>query len=150
MRSFLAVIALTLAAACSAEKPAQPPADPTDAAGANEEALVEDVLQPPADDAKTIEDFRAESLAAIDQDVCAAAGGEVRMEGMLGMYRCVKPYADAGKACRSSDDCEGKCLASGPEATGEEAVGACQANDSPFGCYAEIEDGKVANAICVD
>lgn len=146
MRFFLAVIAMTLVAACSAEKPA--PA--TDAVDANDDAMVDDVLQPPSDDAKTIEDFRAESLAAVDQEACAAAGGEVRMEGMLGLYRCVKPYADAGKACRSSDDCEGKCLASGPEATGEDAVGVCQANDSPFGCYAEVEDGKVTNAICVD
>ncbi len=101
---------------------------------------------------KTIDDFRAESLAAIDKEACAAKGGEVRQEGILGGYRCTVPYADAGKACAGKADCEGKCLAP-PELeaeTGAAATGACQANDSPFGCYAEIIDGKIAEAICVD
>lgn len=77
-------------------------------------------------------------------------GGVVRQEGMLGMYRCVKPFADAGKACRSKSDCEGKCLATDDAMPDADVTGACQADDSPFGCYAEVEGGKIQTAICVD
>lgn len=94
--------------------------------------------------------MRAESLAAIDRAECEGAGGEVRQEGMLGMWRCVRPYVDAGKPCRDKSDCEGKCLATDDAMPGDEVVGACQANDSPFGCYAEVVDGKIEGAICVD
>ena len=155
MRLMLATLATFAFASCGGVKNAEPTTEITqeefDAAVANvDEGFVDEVLQPPSEGTATIDEMRAQSLAAIDQDACAAAGGEVRQEGMLGMYRCVKPYTDAGKECRSGADCEGKCMAVGDEATGEEATGACQANDSPFGCYAEIEDGKVMNALCVD
>lgn len=98
----------------------------------------------------TVDEMQRRSREEIDEQACAADGGEIRQEGMLGMYRCVRPYADAGKACRSNADCEGRCLAPDGPATGEDAEGRCQANDSPFGCYAEVEEGKVAAAICVD
>lgn len=152
MRLLLATLALCLAAACSGQKTdGQPPEEPAgDVADANNASANVDDPDASAGEEKTIEDMRAESLAAIDKEACAAAGGEVRMEGMLGMYRCVKPYADAGKACRSGADCEGKCLATDDAMPDAEVVGACQANDSPFGCYAEVEDGKITNAICVD
>lgn len=101
-------------------------------------------------DGASIEDMRAQSLAEIDKEACASSGGEVRQEGMLGMYRCVKPFADAGKACRSRSDCDGKCLATDDAMPDAEVVGVCQAVDSPFGCYAEVEGGKIQPAICVD
>lgn len=146
MRVLLATLALTLAACARPAEPAvEAPAAP---AGGDESYPVDDL---PVQE-KTIEDLRAESLAAIDKEACAAKRGEIRQEGLLGTWRCVVPYADAGKACRDKADCEGKCLLP-PEstaATDEEATGACQANDSPFGCYAEIVDGRVAAALCVD
>jgi hypothetical protein len=98
----------------------------------------------------SLEDMRNRSLAEIDRAGCEENGGEVTQEGMLGLYRCVLPYKDAGKACRSSEDCEGKCVADDSLAVGAEAEGKCQPTDSPFGCYAEVVDGKVATAICVD
>lgn len=151
MRVLLATLALALSLLACA-KPTEPsPAEP--AVAVNPDSG-EDVY--PRDDGevqpKTIDDLRAESLAAIDKDACAAKGGEVRQEGMLGTWRCTVPYGDAGKSCRDKSDCEGKCLLP-PESeavTGEEATGACQATDSPFGCYAEIVDGKIAAALCVD
>jgi hypothetical protein len=109
---------------------------------------------PPTESAggeKTIDDLRAESLASVDSAACEAGGGEVRQEGMLGMYRCVKPYADAGKACSGKADCEGQCRFEGDAPTdGSPVTGACQRDDSPFGCYSEVEDGKIIHAICVD
>lgn len=148
MRVLLATLALAFSVAACAKQSEPPAAEPAAAAAPEPEI-------PPADGEnlpKTIDDLRAESLAAIDKEACAAKGGEVRQEGLLGTYRCTVPYADAGKACRDKTDCEGKCLLP-PESeapTGETASGVCQANDSPFGCYAEIIDGKVEAALCVD
>ena len=124
----------------AASEPAPEPT-PEPAAGAQME---------PIGEAVSLDEMRDRSLAEIDKAECARKGGEVRQEGMLGLYRCVLPYKDAGTVCRSSDDCEGKCLASDGLAVGAAAEGTCQPTDSPFGCYAEIEDGKVAAAICVD
>jgi len=149
MRLILVAAALCLVSACSAGKSAEDSAaeTPANVADAKSDAPIESETPPKE---KTIDEMRAESLAAVDQSACAEAGGEVRQEGMLGMYRCVKPYADAGKPCRSKSDCEGKCLATDDAAPDREATGVCQSDDSPFGCYAEIEDGRITNAICVD
>ncbi len=148
MRILFATLALLSSlAACArpeaADKPSAAPARETDAPSYPREEGV----QP-----RTIDDLRAQSLAAIDADACAAQGGEVRQEGMLGTYRCTVPYADAGTACSDKSDCEGRCLLppGSDAAHGEAATGACQANDSPFGCYAEILGGRVAAAVCVD
>lgn len=134
MRLLLASLAFCWIAACSGESGA----DKAPAPAVDE------------DGGASIEEMRAQSLAEIDQEACAAAGGVVRQEGMLGMYRCVKPFADAGKACRSKSDCEGKCLATDDAMPDADVTGACQADDSPFGCYAEVEGGKIQTAICVD
>lgn len=151
MRVLLATLAFVGSLAACAR-----PADPARAEPSVEAAPETEAPRSPSEEGaappKTIDDLRAESLAAIDKEGCAAKGGEVRQEGMLGTYRCTVPYADAGKTCTDKSDCEGKCLLP-PEseaATGEAATGACQANDSPFGCYAEIVDGKIAAALCVD
>lgn len=166
MRSpFLTVFAaavLALTASCSEEKPAeeQPSAAPTGvetpigAAGDSEVLPTSIPVDEEPGEQMTIEQRRAEALAKIDVAACEQAGGKVQQEGMLGMPRCVTPYKDAGKSCRDGDDCEGKCL--GDDAVTEynaepgKLVGVCQANDSPFGCYAEIEDGSTQGMICVD
>lgn len=105
-------------------------------------------------DGKSLEKMRDESLANLDQTACDAAGGEARQEGMLGLWRCVMPYADAGETCSDESDCEGRCLGADDitdyEAPAGEAQGHCEADDSPFGCYAEIRDGAVESMICVD
>lgn len=153
MRALLALLIALAAAACSksqsgAETSPPEPVTASDSADANESA------PPPVENAggdKTIEEMRAESLAAIDRAACEGAGGEVRQEGMLGMYRCVKPFADAGKECSGKADCEGQCRFDGdPPTDGSPVTGVCQRDDSPFGCYSEVEDGKVTGGICVD
>ncbi|MCA8888950.1 MAG: hypothetical protein KDA46_08985 [Parvularculaceae bacterium] len=103
---------------------------------------------------KTIEQMREESLAKIDAQACADAGGEIRQEGMLGMWRCVTPYPDAGEVCQSASDCAGRCLADDDvtdyDAAPGEMKGVCEADDSPFGCFAEIDAGRRGAALCVD
>lgn len=146
MRLFLALLAVLIATSCA--KPDE--ASQTPAPVESGDDLADANMDAPAGGEKTVEEMRAESLAAIDRAACESAGGEVRQEGMLGMWRCVTPYADAGKACRGDADCEGKCLATDDAMADEDVGGACQRDDSPFGCYAEVEDGKITEAICVD
>ncbi len=108
----------------------------------------------PADGDKSIDEMREESRAKIDDEACAAQGGEVRQEGLLGLWRCVVPYADAGASCSDASDCEGRCFARDDvtdyEAEPGAAVGVCEENDSPFGCFAEVVGGNVEPMICVD
>jgi hypothetical protein len=85
---------------------------------------------------------------------CDALGGTYKPAGMLGHFRCNIPYSDGGQACTNSSDCEGKCLASedtrfDPKYE-KRTSGKCQMTDNPFGCNAEIRDGKVQPALCVD
>ncbi|TNE40577.1 MAG: hypothetical protein EP321_00415 [Sphingomonadales bacterium] len=90
-----------------------------------------------------------------EASACARSGGFLDVRGRRQTPICVHPYGDAGKACTTGTDCEGKCIAgrSGdgalPEA-GTAATGLCQADDRLFGCYAEVEDGKARPALCVD
>lgn len=134
--SWLAPILLMTLAACGGDKP------PTAGGGEDE------------GDARSIEEMRAAALARIDIEACQAGGGEVRQEGLMGLPRCVTPYADSGTACRDGDDCQGRCLAD--ETTTDfdaplgEMTGVCEADDSPFGCVGEIEDGRYTGLICVD
>ncbi len=151
MRIILASLALLVISACSrpVETAQTPP--PESAPAIDDDIDVADANDGGGASAgdRTIEEMQAESLALVDRAACESGGGEVRQEGLLGMYRCVTPYKDAGKTCRGPDECEGKCLAV-EGVTGEEASGVCQSNDSPFGCYAEIVDGRIDAALCVD
>lgn len=85
---------------------------------------------------------------------CARSGGFLDTRGRRQTLMCVHRYADAGKACASRSDCEGKCIAApgedGLPAAGMPVAGWCQADDRLFGCYAEVENGKVRSSICVD
>lgn len=87
---------------------------------------------------------------ALDPAACAARGGSIRpLGGRLQKLACVVPYADAGKVCRDRGDCEGRCLATGTDATGA-ATGICQRDaTTSFGCHAWIEGGT-AQTICID
>src|SRR5690606_30490221 len=75
MRIILAAIALALAVACSNEG-----ATPEAPAQVDEGGAVGAAVDVTAGEAKTIEEMQAESLAAVDQEACAAAGGAVRRE----------------------------------------------------------------------
>lgn len=83
---------------------------------------------------------------------CAARGGTMQPVGRAQTIQCVVRYADAGKRCTTGSDCAGDCRVEQspfPEA-GAAAVGQCQADSRPFGCYARVENGKATAAICVD
>lgn len=85
---------------------------------------------------------------------CAQSGGFLAKRGKRGNLMCVQPFADAGKACTSTKECQGRCLAvddsGGVPKLGEAAAGICQADDKLFGCFAELEQGKVKSSKCID
>jgi hypothetical protein len=132
----------------------------SDTADADAEDIVAEAdMDEPVDEAadaapKTIQQMRDESLAKIDAEACREGGGEVQMAGMMGLYRCVTPYADAGKVCRDESDCEGRCLGDDnvtdyTAAPGEQQ-GVCEQDDSPFGCYSIVNEGDAGAMLCVD
>lgn len=84
--------------------------------------------------------------------VCTAQGGEFLQQGMMGCYRCIVRYDDAGKSCQDSADCQGSCDVSGEYvATGTtKQIGECSTDSSTFGCRQTIENGVAGSAICID
>jgi hypothetical protein len=70
---------------------------------------------------------------------CAATGGQM-VRGGFGQLVCERPTKDAGKACNSSKDCEGHCLADGQ---------VCTSRMPYFGCYETYENGATPT-LCVD
>ena len=90
-----------------------------------------------------------------DRVLCDAAGGTYELAGLLGHFRCTRPYADGGEICSDNSDCIGKCIAHEDaefnpweKITGQ--TGMCQANNNPFGCHSDIVDGVVQPTLCVD
>ena len=83
---------------------------------------------------------------------CAAQNGAFSQQGRRGCYQCVLSYADAGKVCQDSADCQGKCKKTGEftDASVKNQSGQCASDSSPFGCYQTIEKGVAQPAICVD
>ena len=91
-----------------------------------------------------------ESPHTLNADQCQAAGGTMRPVCMMGTVQCVVRYADAGQACRDGDDCQGACRADSMEPSNGPVVGRCQATSDPCGCFANVEDGRIDAAMCVD
>lgn len=86
---------------------------------------------------------------------CAAKGAFLDYRGMFGTAMCVTRFPDAGKACSDKSDCSGRCITEDerfltPAAIGNSARGLCQPDDSLFGCYAEVVNGRIAQPICAD
>lgn len=71
--------------------------------------------------------------------------------GKLQSWQCITPYKDAGKACTDSSQCEGECRTSATtQSVNGPVTGACQADNSHFGCSATVEKGKLGRTLCVD
>lgn len=60
--------------------------------------------------------------------------------GGHGQPICIETAPDAGKACQSSADCAGSCLADGQ---------VCSPEAPYYGCYDTYENGTIAT-LCVD
>jgi putative hemolysin len=90
-------------------------------------------------------------MSAADKAACTSGGGTVQRRGRIQAEQCVHAFADAGKQCSDSAQCQGKCVGDAGDTAATTAVtGQCQADDHLFGCYAEVKGGKATGAICVD
>ena len=125
MRLFLTLICLTLVACAPA-------------------------VAPEAVEAETPATAPVQSPHTLDAAQCQAAGGEMRPVCMMGTVQCVVRYSDAGRACRDGDDCQGACRAADMAPAPGPVVGRCQATSNPCGCFANVEDGRIDAALCVD
>ena len=88
-------------------------------------------------------------------EVCARESGDYRRVCVAQEYMCVKRYADAGKSCRDSSECEGecrievttvcdeagKCVEPSLPKPGDAAIGACQADTDPCGSVIPVKGG---------
>jgi hypothetical protein len=95
------------------------------------------------------------NVSAADAE-CERSGGTMQKTGRAGALSCLIAYKDAGKACKNGSECAGDCRL-GPDPAdriknpNEQVAGICQANNSPFGCYATVENGVIDRPMmCVD
>ena len=86
------------------------------------------------------------------EDACQSLGGSMQPEGEAGCYRCTQQYSDGGQLCTSGSDCQGDCRGwIGFEKIEDDInTGECAYNDSIFGCYTVIENGKQISGHCID
>lgn len=89
-------------------------------------------------------------LSASERLACEREGGVVERAGMLGAERCTRAFSDAGQVCSDSAQCQGQCRIPLNVAPGTPTTGVCQANDNPFGCFAEVVAGVAGAGLCVD
>lgn len=123
----LMALAVLIAAACAPASPLQPlPAPPVTA-------------QPIANPS--------------DAASCKTAGGSWRPICRMQTPACVFTYADAGKACTDSTQCQGRCYAketTGAGSAGKPAEGQCSANSDPCGCHTLVQNGVATATLCAD
>ncbi|MDO5654322.1 MAG: hypothetical protein Q4G39_09505 [Brachymonas sp.] len=93
----------------------------------------------------------APPIATTEETRCLAEGGTWSRVGLLGNFVCVKPLADAGKACHDKSDCQGVCKAAPGAVPGTQTQGVCSATTHDhFGCYSTVEQGVVQSMLCID
>ena len=83
-------------------------------------------------------------------EACAAQGGSMRYVGLAHFLSCVIPYADAGKLCSDSSQCQGNCQTA-PVALGTASQGRCSQDSAAlYGCYSEVHNGIASAGLCRD
>jgi hypothetical protein len=89
-----------------------------------------------------------------DEAECRAAGGEWARYGvrdhLCNVYSCAERTRDGGKPCRNRADCEHLCVTDAPPRLGAEATGRCTAVKTSFGCFVQVDGGRIAGRVCVD
>ncbi len=86
---------------------------------------------------------------------CAAAGGRWRETSMLNSKMlCDLRTSDGGKPCRSSSECESRCVRPGHApsfAVGTPVAGVCDDYYQSIGrCRDRVENGVVVLTMCAD
>lgn len=85
------------------------------------------------------------------KDACLREGGSWKPMGMLGRSHCLRSSRDGGRSCTDQSQCQFGCLAKKlPLSSTDSVVGACAADDNPFGCKTFVVNGKTDVGLCVD
>ncbi|MEE9383354.1 MAG: hypothetical protein V3V08_08065 [Nannocystaceae bacterium] len=77
--------------------------------------------------------------------VCGSRGGEWGKWGRMQSEFCMEVFGDAGKTCRDSSECDGKCLQAS-----QTTLQTCQRYRLSYGCHAEVTDGQPGGTLCRD
>ena len=104
---------------------------------------------------QVLDEYKGCTGSLIPQHVeaaCKSLGGTMQPQGMSGCLSCVQQYSDGGKACRDGSECQGYCKGwmDMDKTKGGDFVGECAYDDSIFGCYTIIEEGKQVSGGCTD
>ncbi len=93
-----------------------------------------------------------QKITEIEVVDCQQQGGNLQRAGLMGCYTCIVEYADGGKTCSDSSECQGDCLNYDDFIPTDKInqTGQCAKDNSPFGCYQVIEKGVAKSAMCVD
>jgi hypothetical protein len=78
------------------------------------------------------------------KEACMAAGHDWGKWGMGAFVYCNRKHPDAGKACKTSADCVGKCIVVDGKAP------QCQPHENEFGCYGVIDETGRKTTLCAD
>ena len=88
------------------------------------------------------------------EQACREAGGMWARFGardhLCNIYSCAERTRDGGKPCRSRVDCEHLCVTEAPPKLGAEAAGKCTAVKQSFGCFTQVDGGRVVGRVCID
>ncbi len=142
MKNLTYLVVAVLCASCTSNLETSPPSEPVDTTPTTTESS----YTPISFELENRDDEPSDA----ERKRCTDAGGSVMRDGILGVYRCTQNYPDAGQACSNSSECLGRCEVEGLVADDGAATGVCQRTDSPFGCFAIVENGQARPAICVD
>lgn len=75
----------------------------------------------------------------------------MKQVGKLQHWKCITPYADAGKSCTDSSQCQGDCQIPVTTQPGTAPItGTCQTDNNRFGCSATLVNGQLGRALCID
>lgn len=112
-------------------------------------ALALGAFAPPAGE---YPDWPGKYLTAEEKAVCRAEGGKPATLGPAHAEYCERRYADGGRKCTDSSQCEGKCLSKTMYGDLSEddppVVGICQRVYPHRGCIIEVVDGRTPNVVC--
>ncbi len=82
---------------------------------------------------------------------CRSENGIWGRWGLAPVSSCRHRTKDGGKACTSSSQCEGKCIAKTGTAEGTKTSGECSGTREILGfCGSFVENGVAEKTICID
>jgi hypothetical protein len=92
---------------------------------------------------------QAQSMTEAEKTDCIAKGGLVARGGKAQIESCRTRFADAGKACTDTSQCQGGCSANLVKPGASHPVGQCNTYSGQFGCQSYLAKG-VVHEMCID